>query len=153
MSPGPPFSTLHVLGAFSQRVTHSTPGVRRLYTFAIRLPPPGGSTAKAEIRPETQAVPRGLAPRPASGEGPSLGRAARPQGLAAKGALLSVPCPGVLSFSLGSKSWSPTPQHPTAVASPLCGGGMHKLLPWPSPSPHSEVVRPAETPEAFRPVR
>lgn len=58
--------------------------------FTIRLPPPGGPTAKAEMRPETQAVPRGLAPPPVSGEGLSLGRAARPQGLAVKGALFSV---------------------------------------------------------------
>lgn len=30
---------------------------------------------------------------------------------------------------------------------------MYELLPWPSPSPHSEVVTSAETPEAFCPVR
>lgn len=155
VSPGPAFSARHVLGVSSQRVAHGTSGVRRVCVSTVRLPPPGGPGAKAEIRPQTQAVPGGLAPLAVSGEGPSLGRAARPQGLAVKGALFSVLCPGVLGFSLGSKSWLPTPQHLTAVAPLLCGGVVYKLPP-PAPAlplPHSEVVRPAETPEAFCPAR
>lgn len=135
VSPGPAFSARHVLGVSSQRVAHGTSGARRVCVSTVRLPPPGGPGAKAEIRPQTQAVPGGLAPLAVSGEGLSLGRAARPQGLAVKGALFSVLCPGVLGFSLGSKSWLPTPQHLTAVAPLLCGGVVYKLPPPPRPSP------------------
>lgn len=135
MSPGPPFGTVHVLGAFSQRVTHSTPGVRRLYVFTIRLPPPGGPTAKAEMRPETQALPRGLAPPPVSGGGSESGKSGSAPRVGGERRTLQCPGPGVLSFSLGSKSWSPTPQRGRQLHLCCVGVVCTSCSPGPPPPP------------------